>query len=124
MTGMTEIPMEWIDKLFNCMQLFYGERWDAIINYNNRKDQLKTVWKNGLQGLTYEQIKDVLIHCKRHAQDKSAQPPHVMEFFRYAKGHSQLDINYSSSKQENADPEVARFHLDKIRKITQNYIKA
>lgn len=120
---MTEIPMEWIDKLFNCMQLFYGERWDEIINYHNRKDQLKMVWKNGLQGLCYEQIKDVLIHCKRHSQDKSAIPPHVMEFFHYAKGNSQLAINYNNPSPENANPEVARFHLDKIRKITQNHIK-
>src|SRR5260221_10623041 len=82
---MTPIPMDWIDKLFNCMAQFYGERWTKPIEKPHMQDFYKTIWQNGLSGLTYEQIKAQLIKCKKHADSINEIPPTVMEFYQYAK---------------------------------------
>ena len=116
------IPDDWIDKLFNCMQEFYGERWTRYFSKVHPESLYKTIWKNGLVGLTYKQIKSALIKCKYHARDTNDSPPHVMEFFRYAIGGEQPFIDYSPAKQAHGSPEVARKYLDDIRRKTRGYV--
>lgn len=83
---MEAIPQEWVDKIFGCMKLFYGERWDRLFDKPHRETLFKTIWQNGLAGLTYDQVKFALKLCRKDALHPRAFPPHVMEFFRYAKG--------------------------------------
>ena len=111
------IPMEWVEKLFNCMSQFYGDRWDKYFVKPDVKEMAKIVWKNGLSGLTYDQIKFALLLCKRAALNKSEKAPHVIEFFHYAKGVNQPFINYHPKVNEKkCDPEIARKNLYEIKK--------
>lgn len=81
-----EIPQEWIDKLFNCMESFYGEKWTIGLNEPYKIARYKTIWRSGLRGLTYDEIKQELVRQKHIASEiPMALPPHVLEFYRYAK---------------------------------------
>lgn len=82
---MSAIPMEWVDKLFTCMAQFYGERWTKPLAKPTTEDFYKTIWKGGLTGLSYDEIKTQLLRCKKDAEHASARPPTVMDFFHYAK---------------------------------------
>jgi hypothetical protein len=84
---MDAIPNEWIDKLFVCMHQFYGDRWDKQFDKKNLDKFYKTMWKNGLHGLNYDQIKEQLKKCKKHSEHPTTIPPIVTEFYRWAKGH-------------------------------------
>jgi len=104
---MTPIPMDWIDKLFNCMAQFYGERWTEPLKNPRVEDFYKTVWKGGLTGLTYDEIKIQLLRCKKDAEYLSARPPTVMDFFHYAKNivvpyPQAFDVEPNLAKKETA----------------------
>lgn len=71
--------MEWVEKLFNCMEMFYGERWKS------KSDLAKTVWQSALQGLSYDEIRNALVIYKRESRNKRYQPPDVFQFFKRAK---------------------------------------
>lgn len=113
---MTIIPDEWIDKLFLAMDTFYGKRWEISLGNSFMKEASKTIWKNGLCGLDYRQIKNALILCKRHAKDPNVFPPHVMQFFRYAKSESQPDISYHPAIHTRGNSEVARKYIAEIKR--------
>jgi hypothetical protein len=115
MAGIEPIPQDWVDKLFNCMSEFYGERWTASFNKPHMESFYKTMWRNGLTGLTYDQIKYQLQRCKRHAMNPTVQPPIVTEFYKFARGDREPHIDYHPKAGQRGDPNVARAHLDSIR---------
>lgn len=119
---MEKIPDEWIDKLFTCMHEFYGDRWVRYVYDPKIEASLKLMWKNGLYGLTYDQIKAALKLCKRQAEDLTAIPPHVMEFFRYAKGYTLPHIKYQNRPDKRGDPVLARIHISEIKKKMRGYV--
>jgi hypothetical protein len=110
---MNPIPDDWIDKLFVCMQEFYGQRWEALFHRKNDQNFYKTMWKNGLAGLEYDQIKDALKLYKQYAKDEHSKAPYVTDFYQTAKGfvkpvyksHNNDHI-YSSEIRENAMREI------------------
>ena len=108
-----QIPMEWIDKLFNCMEQFYGSRWSKPLEKPHMMDFNKTVWQSGLCGLNYEQIKSQLIKCKKHSESISAIPPLVMDFYRYAKEN--IENNAPTHVSQIVNSVVARKHMDDIK---------
>lgn len=110
--------MEWVDNLFICMEQFYGDRWSHPLKNPLTESFYKTIWQSGLMGLTYDEIKKALLLCKRSALNPSISPPHVMEFFRYAKQESQPFIDYHprANEKKQADKEIAMKHLADIRK--------
>ena len=81
--------MEWVEKIFNCMELFYGDRWSKLYQEPGKKEFYVMIWHSGLTGLTYEQIKSALILCKKDSSIRGRAPPHAMEFFRMAKESKQ-----------------------------------
>lgn len=107
------IPMDWIDKLFLCMEQFYGERWSNQF-WMLKQDFAKKMWKSGLEGLNYDEIKATLQILRRHAQDPNNKPPHQMEFFKYAKGQAHPRIDYYEAKPKSS-AEVAEKTLKEIR---------
>lgn len=119
---MEPISMEWIDKIFKCLDEFYGDRWR--VNFKKPSDESfhKTIWKNGLMGLSYAQIKNTLVLCKRHSMSQYAKPPHVMEFFKYAIGDTQPPIIYDKNPNERGNPEVARKFINEIKEKTRGYV--
>lgn len=112
---MEKPPMEWVDKLFNCMSEFYGAKWTDRLG-KAPEDLVKTVWQSALQGLTYDEIRGALVLLKQAAKSNGAIPPHQLEFFHIAKGRKQPDIyNNAPTVTEPANPEVARKYLADIR---------
>ena len=113
---MVEKPeIEWIDKIFNCMKEFYGERWSKQFSKSNPEDVIKTMWQSALAGCTYEEIRSVLVLLKHSAKNPTAKPPHHLEFWKYTKGYSHPIILYSHDLKKS-NPEVARTFLDEINR--------
>lgn len=110
---MQPIPMDWIEKLFNCMAQFYGERWVKPIEKPHMQDFYKTIWQSGLSGLTYEQIKAQLVKCKKHAEDSCVSPLTVMEFYQHAKSNTDLIVNTAPNTMR--DSLTARQHMAAIK---------
>lgn len=110
---MDKPPMEWIDKLFNCMNEFYGERWTKAFTKKDYESLGKTVWQSALQGLSYEEIRNTLVYLKRHSNGAYSTPPNHLEFFRIAKSAS-IPLP-KRPDEKRCDPEVARRALDEIR---------
>lgn len=115
---MEKIPMEWVDKLFNCMEMFYGETWRKLYPPKNDVSVYKTVWQTILSGLTHAQIKYALVFYKNRAKHYSSKPPHAMEFYKVAKESNGVvsllpKINDSFKK---GSPEIRKKYMDDINK--------
>jgi hypothetical protein len=110
---MTKTSMEWIDKIFICMDEFYQERWRTQFNKQHPEPLAKMLWQSALYGCEYEEIKSALVLCKYAAKHPSAIPPHQLEFFRYVKGNSKPHIQYQTTK-ERGDSAIAKGYLDEI----------
>lgn len=108
-------PMEWVEKLFDCMSQFYGKRWEKRFDKFMPKDLAKTLWQSALVGCTYDEIKRALVLLKRSSQDPATEPPLHMEFYRYAKGTGKPAYRSAEDIHPKGDPEVARKALDDIR---------
>lgn len=108
-------PMEWIDKLFDCMSQFYGNRWDSRYDKFMPISLAKTLWQSGLTGLTYDEIKHGLVLLNRAAQDPKSIPPIHLEFYRYAKGIAKPLYRTNEEILPRGNPEVAKKALDDIR---------
>lgn len=111
---MEQIPMDWIDKLFDCMAEFYGQRWkfdDAL-----RKTLNKTMWQSGLYGLSYDEIKKTLLYYKWIANHYPHEaPPHQMEFHKTAK-EKFLSFVAPHKEDQVCDPSVAKAALAEIKR--------
>jgi hypothetical protein len=111
---MDKTAMESIDKLFNCMKEFYGDRWSSQFDRWLPEPVLKTQWQSALHGLNYDEIRGVLVLLRQAAKNPTAMPPHHLEFYHFAKGTARPYINNSKFPDERGDPEVARRALDEI----------
>lgn len=112
---MQPIPMDWIDKLFNCMKQFYGDRWTKPIEKPHMESFYKTIWQGGLSGLNYEQIKWQLVRCKRHAEDPSAIPLQVVDFYRFAKEKIEPIGGLHTDVNKMRNNEIAKQHMADIK---------
>lgn len=111
---MEKPEMIWIDKLFNCMTEFYGERWTSQFDKFMPEPLLKTIWQSALTGCNYDEIRSALVLLKRAAQDLTASPPHHLEFFCYAKGTRRPSFRVAANDHARGDLRVARETLDEI----------
>lgn len=108
---MEKLPMEWVDKLFMCMNSFYGARWSD--QFKDNENLVKALWQSGLTGLSYDEIKETLLYYKWiAAKFPSEKPPHQMEFFRSARSTKSF---IEPKKSEKGDPAVAREYLQGIK---------
>ena len=110
---MEKPDMEWIDKIFNCLKEFYGERWTKRFDRWTPEDLVKTIWQSALTGLTYDEIRGALVLLKQSAKTPGAQPPHHLEFFRFAKGTSHPVI-CSEHSLRRGNPDIARAAMEEI----------
>lgn len=107
--------MEWVDNIFLCMEQFYGDRWNDLYPDDKMLLSKKIVWQSSLHGLKYDEIKETLRLLRRAAKDPHAKPPHALQFWQYAKGHSEPYIDYTP-KPIVQNKEIARAHLDEIKR--------
>lgn len=97
---MSKLPTDWLHRIFELMNDFYGERWS-----NNLKDHqvlmiYQEIWFNSLRYLSYEQIKNGLKKAKYLSQIRVANPPNHIEFY-----HLCVDIVYiKTAKKYNLVP--------------------
>lgn len=80
-----EFPENWINKLFDLMLTFYGERWAKKMGNARELDLNKTIWFNGLSDCTYMEVKNGLILCKRTATNRFYDVPSVIKFWHLCK---------------------------------------
>jgi hypothetical protein len=111
---MEKPPMDWIDKLFDCMHQFYGKRWDKQFDRFMPIALLKTIWQSSLQGCTYDEIRHTLLLQKRASINPWGIPPNHLEFYRLAKRET-CDNILSNNKPNPNNPIVAKAALDEIR---------
>lgn len=117
---MEKIPMEWIEKLFNCMELFYGDRWTSQFKDEHAIEFAKVEWQSALYSLPYEIIKSTLIYCKSHAKDSYYKPPTRLEFYKWASKKNTpycIDKIHEKTKSSN---DVAIAALKEIREKLNN----
>lgn len=94
---MRELPENWIDKLFDLLKQYYGDRWSKQFNSDFQIDLVKTIWKNGLGGLSYDQIRHGLAVSKKYAYS-SIKPPTVVLFYHFCIGlHGSNVLRVTSS---------------------------
>jgi len=77
------LPENWIDKIFDCLALFYGDRWTKQFSSPLQIDLYKTMWFNGLVGLSYDQLRHGLAVCKKYSSFSHFKPPNVVRFFQF-----------------------------------------
>lgn len=109
-------PMEWVDKLFNCMELFYGKRWLDQFRENTPLKFYKQMWQSALTGLTYDEIRNTLVLLKRTAENPASLPPNQLDFFFYARGIKRpyVKARDCTITETRCDPQVTRRALDEI----------
>lgn len=112
---MEKPPMEWIDKLFDCLSLFYGERWNRIFMKGVPQEYYKEMWQSAMTGCSYDEIKCALVFLKRESSRSFSIPPHHLEFYRLTKNPRPRAMVESKEVPRGGDPEVAKRNLAEIR---------
>jgi hypothetical protein len=109
-------PMEWVDKLFNCMELFYGTRWLSQFREKTPIQFYKQMWQSALTGLTYDEIRNTLVLLKRTAQNPASSPPNQLDFFFFARGIKKPYVKERdrTTVEGSCNPEITRRALDEI----------
>lgn len=110
---MEKPDMLWIDKIFNCLKLFYGDRWSKQFNKSQPEDLVKSVWQSALIGCSYDEIRNILLLLQQVAKNPTAKPPHQLEFWCYVKGYKRPSILYGRTI-ERGNRDVAKKALDEI----------
>lgn len=70
-----DIPAAWVDRLFDRFAAMYGKHWFDLWSDVPMAD-VKNAWREDLAGVTGEQIRHGLEHCKTH----NKFPPTLPEF--------------------------------------------
>lgn len=117
--NITPLPKDWIDRLFERLEMIYKENWKRQFEVNGkpkpeRVDLAKTTWATGLAGLSAEEIKAAL-NTFNFADPTNV--PTVIEFYHAAKRirmplKKKQDLTYPLPKR---DPVVAKKFMDEIR---------
>lgn len=115
---MEKIPMEWVDRIFELMMEFFQDRWEnQFKNYDNQINAYKAQWRNGLIGLSKDEIKVGLKISKRMAiQDQ--KPPHVLDFYYYSKGTKQPPPPFNKDLLA-INSKLAKNALEQLKTITR-----
>lgn len=115
------IDDEHLEKLFHCMSIFYGNRWNVLldptsrVNAEHKKIMLKKIWQSALTGCTYNEIKNALKSCKLHAITPSHYPPTAVEFYHLAKKNYKQRTEVASIDIQNKID--SRPHVDKMLEL-------
>jgi hypothetical protein len=80
------LPNDWVSNIFDNIEKFYGERWCNQFFSKEVIDLYKIMWFNGLNGLSYEQIRQGLAVSKKYSLFSQNKPPTVVKFFHYCVG--------------------------------------
>lgn len=111
-----KLPMEWIDRIFMRLEYIYGKKWTEQFCDKDRERIYKVMWQSGLMNCTATEIKRAIDVCMKELEmlkDK-ANPPHMIEFWNYAKGHRIPHL--TTEKKMTANPQVARKAMDEINR--------
>ena len=107
-----KIPVEWIDRIFKRLAEAYGDRFVTLFNSETAIDLERLRWQSGLIGCTADEIKRTLDLCRI---GKIKDPPHVIEFFHYCKGHKQATYQKPVVYGKEPNKELAKQYIDLLR---------
>jgi len=89
-----------IERLFNCLELFYGDRFKRIYRKSSIERYYKAIWSSAMQGVTDEEIMPVLRNLKVQAERYPYMPPpDHFEFHRLAKRYEKPVIKRREQKK-------------------------
>jgi hypothetical protein len=92
------IPVEWVERIFHRLSEIFGIEFSQKIHKSDSYYQMQvTVWKNGLYGVTADEIKMVIELCRLKMVRR---PPSVVEFYHYCKGHNLPPFNGKNTENE------------------------
>jgi hypothetical protein len=80
---MSEKPENWVNKIFDILESYYAEKWRNQFSSQTIIDIYKMIWENGLNGLSYMQLKHGLAVCKKNSKNFCSKPPNVIQFYSY-----------------------------------------
>ena len=80
---MSQLPTDWLKKLFDLMNEFYGERWSGKLKDDQIRNLYETIWHNSLKYLSYEQVKEGLTKCKDLSRIKFSKHPNNIQFYHW-----------------------------------------
>lgn len=106
-----KLPEEWIERIFKRLTEIFGARFASLFLNLSYLEVEKMRWRSGLVGATADEIKHVLNMCK---SGYIPDPPNVIEFFHYCKGHKPPLVKKPDLSFEKAKPEVAEKYLQLI----------
>lgn len=106
-----KISSIWINRIFERMNVIYGDKWIAHIGKPDRERILKSIWTVALTGCKAHEIKKALTMCE--AFSHSGIPTHI-EFYHYAKGIRE-PVHVRPPIEAKGDPEIAKKYLDQIK---------
>lgn len=112
---MDRIDMEWIDKLFSCMEQFFGNRWTKRYDQFYPISLAKTLWQSALHGYSHEDIRRALVLLKQVAKNPAKSAPLHLEFYQYVDAGRRAAAEIEK-KTTRGDPEIARKAIDDIKK--------
>ena len=119
---MEKPPMDWIDKVFDILESFFGDSWRKQYKNDHVKNLLKGQWQSALTGLSREQIRTGLNFCKSMAF-AGQKPPHGTEFFLYCKGKTTPYIPKPKFDMHYANKELAKQQIAQIKsKLSPKYL--
>jgi hypothetical protein len=110
---MEDIPVEWVAKIFTIFSDWFADKWTDDFKKPHYLDICTNIWKNGMLGLSYEDVRHGLKICKQMAKNGQL-PPTVIEFYHYSKG---IRVPYIPPKKERlvADVDKAKSSLSQMR---------
>lgn len=118
---MSEIPEEWIDKIFAYMEEFFQEKWTMQFEHPHQLNFKKSQWKNGLVGLDKEEVKKGLKVC-RYMGKNNHYPPNVIEFYYYSKDIKKPPPPIQNKHVVPVNKELAYRALNEIKRAARGWV--
>lgn len=111
---MEKLSLEYVNRIFQRLEEIYKEAWTETHKNQILKDSHIVMWQSALAGVTVDEIKKALELCEK--SDRTF-PPHAIEFWQYAKGHTRPRIRPPNNDElfHKRSPEIALEHLEAIK---------
>lgn len=115
---MNEIPMTWIDRIFEHMETYFKDKWARHIFGDDRYMKvLKIQWKSALFGLKADEIKKGLNECRKIAENGGEPNFFPIDFYMYCKGTEKPYLSKIKPYVKLASIDVSKENLNKIKNM-------
>lgn len=106
-----------IERLFLRFATSYGYLWQNLFQSDFAILQWKEDWETTLQPYDNQTVKEAIALCLKI----SPRPPTLPEFVGFCKNANRKNNLYQPEKVARASPEVAKYHLQKMKAILHSH---